>query len=633
MASKETRVLTEERARLRAEHTAGASGIAIVRGWSDCLDRVVTGLWEGLAGDDRCALVALGEYGRREPSPTSYVDLLVLRGSAHSDPSAPAKALSEELWEAGLEATLAVRSPREALERARSGIESETAFLDGRFLAGNLVLFEECQESVLAWSRQAPEGFLNRIRTATGARHLGEDDASACLEPDVLEGRGGLLDLATVRWIELICGPQRLAVARRELVEAADFLHRLRNQLHYCTERNTDLFQVEYHRPVAEALAGPESGPAPEVDLLRSLYERCRRVAWALECLLSPEMEEPEAAARFRALLPRAPAPDRPWPPEAREIFLGILAAGAEGRPVFRALDQWGALVQALPEWEAIRCLPPSNAYHRYAVDVHSFEVVTALVALGESHDQLTRQIAEAALPDRELLALAGLLHAIGKGTPDDHTVRGERLAGVALRRMGAQEPEISEIAWLVRNHLLLSETATRRDIGDENMVMELADQIGSLRRLRLLYLLSVADGLATGPSGWSAWKGTLVSRLFLRVAHVLERGELAGEDASTLAQTRREEIREAMTGFDPVALEHHLDRMPRAWLLSQSLGALVDQSRMMLEFRPAEELSIRTARDLEAETWEVLVVGEDRPGLFGKVSGTLALHDLNVLG
>ncbi len=603
----------------------------------------MVGLWEKLAGDDRCALVALGEYGRQEPSPTSDVDLLILRDPTDGDPTATAKTLSQELWEAGVEVGQTLCSPQEALDLACSQVECETAFLDGRFLTGNLALFEGWQRDVRTWSRQDPEGFLDRIRTATQARHLGEDDASACLEPDLLEGRGGLLDLATIRWIEAVCGPQELAVRKDELVEAADFLHRVRNELHYCTERNTDLFQLEYHRPVAEGLAGLQAGTdagsdsdsdsAHEIALLRSMYERCRKVAWALECLLVPGTADPEMAMRFHALLQSASESEPQWPPQAREVFLEILAAGEEGRAAFRALEQWGTLVRALPEWEAIRCLPPGNSYHRYAVDAHSFEVVASLVGLGESHDQLTRQVAKAAAPDQELLALAGLLHAIGKGTQDDHTVRGEKLAGAALRRMGVEEPEASEIVWLVRNHLLLCETATRRDIGDENMVMELADRIGSLRRLRLLYLLSVADGLAMGPSGWSAWKGTLVSRLFMRVTHVLERGELAGEDASVLAQERREEIREALAGFDAAALEHHLAHMPRAWLLSQSLGALVDQSRMMLEFQPVDELCIQAGPSREAGTWEALVVGEDRPGLLGKVSGTLALHDLNVLG
>jgi [protein-PII] uridylyltransferase len=198
---------------------------------------------------------------------------------------------------------------------------------------------------------------------------------------------------------------------------------------------------------------------------------------------------------------------------------------------------------------------------------------------------------------------------------------------------MGIEEPKASDVVWLVRNHLLLSRVATRRDIGDEALAAELADRIGSERRLRLLYLLTVADARATGPAAWSTWKSTLISRLFTRVTHVLRRGELAGADPSEVAADKIDAVKAALSGYSPSLVERHLADMPRAWLLSQSLRGLIDQSIQMLEFRREEELRIRAVAHPEAGIWEATVVANDRPGLFSRVAGVLALHQQSVLG
>src|SRR5205807_7960566 len=318
-------------------------------------------------------------------------------------------------------------------------------------------------------------------------------------EPDLMDGAGGLADLATIRWIEAVAGPREMPSEPGALTEAAELLHRVRNELHYITGRNTDVLQMQYHVPVAEALAPDASGPAPELELMRTLYESCRTIAFALDTLLSggDEGEAGTFVSLFQLGTDADPIPK--WSSQARESFVSLLSTGPEGRAGFRALERRGALATALPEWDGIRCLPQRSVYHRYAVDVHCYEVVAELAELRGSADELTRRVARESEADRETLLLAGLLPDIGKGSDEDHCLRGEMLARSAMDRMGIEEPQASDVVWLVRNHLLLSRVATRRDIGDEALAVELADRIGSERRLRLLYLLTVADGRATG--------------------------------------------------------------------------------------------------------------------------------------
>lgn len=633
MATKEIRNLKVERERIRARHVAGASGTFTVRQLSDALDTAVIGLWERLATGDRCALIALGEYGRQELSPGSSLDLLILHPWG-IDPTDAAKALSYELWGAELDLGYAVYTPEEALRLARTRVDSELRFLDARLLVGDDILFRDWKAELLAWSRRSPVDFLDRLAPVTRARRSSTDDACSCLEPDLMDGAGGLADLATIRWIETVGGPRELPSEPGALTEAAELLHRVRNELHYVTGRNTDVLQMQYHVPVAEALAPDASSPAPEVELMRSLYESCRTIAFALDTVLT-RGDEGGQVDTFVSLFPLGDdgAPNPKWSSLARESFVGLLSTGPEGRAGFRTLERTGALATALPEWDTIRCLPQRSVYHRYAVDVHCYEVVAELAELRGSADELTRRVARESEDDRETLLLAGLLHDIGKGSDEDHCLRGETLARSAMDRMGIEEPQASDVVWLVRNHLLLSRVATRRDIGDETLAVELADRIGSERRLRLLYLLTVADAHATGPAAWSTWKSTLISRLFSRVTHVLRRGELAGADTSEVAADKIEALKAALSEYPPGLLERHLAAMPKSWLLSQSPKGLIDQSIQMLDFRREDELKIRTVADPDAGIWEATVVANDRPGLFSRVAGVLALHRLNVLG
>ena len=633
MATKEIRNLKLERERIRSRHVAGDTGTFVVRQLSDALDSAVIGLWERIA-DDRCALIALGEYGRQELSPASSLDLLVLHPWG-TDPTDAAKALSYELWAAELDLGYALYTPEEALRLVRTRVDSELRFLDARLLVGDAELFKGWKAELMEYSRGSSAGFLDRLAPVTRARRSSTDDACSCLEPDLMDGAGGLADLATIRWIESVVGPKELPCEPGALTEAAELLHRVRNELHYITGRNTDVFQMHYHVPVAEALspdAPDPSGPAPEIELMRSLYESCRTIAFALDSLLNAG-EGPAEADSFLRLFSLEADPSETWPSAARESFVGLLSTGPEGRAGFRALERTGALATALPEWTGIRCLPQRSVYHRYAVDVHCYEVVAELAELRSSADELTRRVARESEADRETLLLAGLLHDIGKGSEEDHCLRGETLARSAIERMGIEEPQASEVVWLVRNHLLLSRVATRRDLGDEALAIELADRIGSERRLRLLYLLTVADARATGPAAWSTWKATLISRLFSRVSHVLRRGELAGADTSEVAADKIEALKAALADYPPAVLERHLSGMPKAWLLSQDMRGLVDQSIQMLEYRRGDELRIRAVANPDAGIWELTIVANDRPGLFGKVSGVLALHDLSVLG
>ena len=624
MPSREVEALREERHRLAQAHAAGASGLAIAHGLTEALDRAIRSVWERVGGSPSACLVAVGGYGRREMCPHSDVDLVVLH-HRREDVTGAAKALAYDLWDAGLELGYALHTPAEALRLAAQRLDSQTSFLDGRLITGDQALFDGWQERLPSRLRKGASGFVDALATATRERRAKAGDAGAELEPNLKEGRGGLRDLVTLGWlaragVEAGAEPDRLA-----LEEARQFLLRARHQLHYMADRRIDVLAMRDQAEVAAALGIAGDGLAPEDVLMRQLYVHCRAVAQALDRRL---FSVPVLTLGGQ---PGTALPE-PWPAEVRARFLGLLA-GPDPRTALESLDASGALVAALPELAGIRCLPQRNIYHRFAVDVHCWETVAALGALAGNDNPIVAEAAGQATDDRDLLALACLFHDIGKGSGQDHSVRGEVLAAQAGRCIGLEPAEVADLSWLVRHHLLLADTATRRDIRDERVILTIAEAAGSVRRLRMLLLLSAADGIATGPSAWSLWKAALITRLYSRAEHLLERGDVVGTDVTAAVRQREETLRGGLADYPAAAVEAHLANMPREWLLSQPPEELLRQSRAMLAPPPRGEIAISAELQPDSGIWEAAVVARDRPGLFSKVSGALGLHGLNVLG
>lgn len=187
-----------------------------------------------------------------------------------------------------------------------------------------------------------------------------------------------------------------------------------------------------------------------------------------------------------------------------------VARGGEPTVPVWEAFEAEGLITRLIPEWERVRCRPQRNAVHTWTVDRHLVETAVEASAL-------TRRVSR---PD--LLLVAALLHDIGKGLPGDHSEAGEPLARTVALRIGFDRADADVVATLVRHHLLLVETATRRDLDDPATVSSVAEKVDSLSTLELLHALTEADALATGPAAWSAWRGSLVTDLVGRVAAAL---------------------------------------------------------------------------------------------------------------
>jgi [protein-PII] uridylyltransferase len=197
---------------------------------------------------------------------------------------------------------------------------------------------------------------------------------------------------------------------------------------------------------------------------------------------------------------------------------------------VFEALDQEEVLFAWIPEWKSVRSLPQRNVLHRHTVDRHMVE--TAVHAAS-----LTRKVHR---PD--LLLFSALFHDIGKGSEEDHSERGERLIEPLALRIGFSPEDTATIKLLVKHHLLLSATATRRDLDDPATITSVAEVIPDLQSLELLHALSIADGEATGRAAWTDWKASLVAELVKRVELAITDNTVAQQPELTVAQRDRAE-------------------------------------------------------------------------------------------
>jgi [protein-PII] uridylyltransferase len=268
-----------------------------------------------------------------------------------------------------------------------------------------------------------------------------------------------------------------------------------------------------------------------------------------------------------------------PWPAEVRWSFLRLLAGGRSAVPILEQLDQEGLLSRLLPEWDRVRSLPQRHPWHRYTVDRHLIEAAAAA-------SELTRDV------DRpDLLLVGALLHDIGKGWPGDHSVVGEPVAAAIATRMGFAAPDVATVAALVRHHLLLPATATRRDIDDPATIERVASTLGhDPALLQLLHALAQADGAATSASAWSPWKAHLVAALVARV-----QAELGTEVV------------------DPEPVLHPGSAQASAPDLPGSGGAVT--------------VGIEDVADGQ----QVTITAPDRSGLLSTCAGVLALNQLDV--
>ena len=322
--------------------------------------------------------------------------------------------------------------------------------------------------------------------------------------------------------------------------------------------------------------------------------------------------------------------------PETIRAFEKILATPVMEFNVLNEMMNTGLLVALLPEIDAIVNRIQYDEYHLYPVDKHSLRALQVLKSFGTAHSLANDPFCDdlyKTVKHRKRLLWATLLHDIGKGkSGGDHAIKGALVAEQLMARLGYPAGDIEAVSALIRDHLLLIKAATRRDIYDEETAIVCARQIQSVDRLKMLFLLTVADSIATGPKAWNEWTAALLRALFFRVLKIMEKGELATREAvSMVEEKKRRVMEEAAPGEARAELEHLFSVMSPRYLLYAPTGEMKNHIRLHRELND-RDFVWHIDRSDKIGTRTVTVCAKDRPGLFSKIAGIFALNGIDVL-
>ena len=642
-------------------------------------------------------VIALGGYGRQELYPFSDVDLLLLHNwQAKKHMQAVSEDILYPLWDAGFDVGHSVRSIKDAVGFARNDFIFLVSLLDARFLTGDHALFDKLlakyRNKVLDGHRHEFVQTMEKLRLERRNKY---GSHSYLLEPHIKEGKGGMRDIQAMLWTaNAIFGLSGLAEmeesgmleseARQSFEASWNMLARIRNKLHYISRRHNDQLIFEYQEEMATAFGYEDSGGMLAVEhFMRHVYSHLQTIAVVTDLffehvhevlgLVSKDTSERELEKgiivrsdtlrlsvgeselaqrphllmrlflqaarkglsvhhRTRQLITRnLSLVDEQFQNSRRvkKIFLEILMHPGNPLPILETMLETGLLPAYIPEFGGVESLAQHDLYHIYTVDRHQLQTVAELTRLKEEKKDIFQS-----LPAPHLLYLAALLHDIGKGHHTDHSVLGAEMVEAVAKRMGLDSGEGKCLSFLIRYHLFLPEKALRRDLEDREFIHQTAEQMEDISQLSMLYLLSIADSKATGPSAWSSWKATLMSELFLKVKACLEAGCVspAGEDAGEEQGVNwlRDQVARLLEPDEQTRMV--LADLPADYLMSFTPEMVVHHLQLHREQSAMLENKVLLFPENRHGSWSLLMLSRDRQGLLAKLCGVLALHNLSVL-
>ena len=593
-------------------------GMRFARELCRVTDEWLASLWENAVAEvplkKRAALVAIGGYGRGELAPFSDLDVVLLHDGAKNVDEFASK-IWYPIWDAGVKLGHSVSTIKQIVELSRTELDTATAILTARHVAGDRELSAELRVTAEKSWQSSTKSRLPELMKRVRDRQAQSGETAFLLEPNLKEGYGGLRDVHALTWAEM--GGLTISGSDRATLDGGtDVITSVRVALHRSVGRPSEVLHLEEQDAVAEA-CGYRSADA----LMSSLSNAARSIAWvgdevwarvlaataparpdtpvapgvvlrkgeihideAVDVTADPSLVLRVAASAARQktridrisldrLAQQSPPMPTPWPAGAIDDLVGLLLTGHDAIPVLESLDQRGLWVKILPEWAPNRSRPQRNAYHRFTVDRHLWE---ATANASDLADRVSR-------PD--LLVLGALFHDIGKGYPGDHNDVGVELVGRIAPRVGLSNDDMKILQTMVQHHLLLPDVATRRDLSDSATIEFVVERVGTPLVLDLLHGLTEADSLATGPAAWGPWKADLVRELVGRTHQVL-------------------------SGVEPDRSE---------WRLFPDAEVLEMMAKGVTTFGVTHD--------------SLTVVTPDRPGTFSRVAAVLTLHGLAVLG
>ncbi|MDL1956781.1 MAG: [protein-PII] uridylyltransferase [Candidatus Desulfofervidus auxilii] len=475
---------------------------------------------------------------------------------------------------------------------------------------------------------------------------------------------------------------------RKNLEEALDFLWRVRNCLHYLSKHENDELSFGYQEKIAQFLGFKETENIKAVEnfmrmfftytfsikhitnlFLNRLLEKQKISFWKKYVAPGIYIQNNQLIVNDEKIFLKQPAllvKIYTWAAkfgvmlsfntqrllnktilklksslcnnlEIRDTFLEFLTTPKNLLPFLEDMTYQGLLCAIFPEWEKILHLPQHNLYHVYTTDLHAFHTINEIKNLREGKYKKEFPIftkAAQSIKDEEIdiLFLAAFFHDLGKGIGHPHQEVGAKEVEKILKRWQLPIEKQKEILWLIRYHLLLSHTAQRRDLGEEKIIIDTAQIVGNLNRLKMLYVLSFADAKASGPRAFTEWKMTLITELFLKLQRILKKGDFSHVDIRVKLQKIKENLTLKLKEILPEnKVFYYLEILPPRYLLNTPLKEILFHLEFIRKLNGKSAI-LHWENLSSLNHYKVTIASWDAPGLFAKIAGTFSLHGFNIL-
>lgn len=554
------------------------------------------------------AAIALGGYGAERLLPGSDLDLLILSDAPPSRVKPFAEAVFYPLWDSGLAVGHQVRSRKEHVRACAADLATLTASLTGRVVAGDRALGEQLLADVAARAAKARKRVLRELaaRPRPGSPYL--------LEPDLKDGIGGRRDLDELVWTAAVLAgrPTASPAPLGDLgILDADELAAVHRASVALTVARWTLHVTEPHHREILTLEAAEDVPLPPEAIAIALAD----VAHTL--------------TRVRRRVAGTRAPALPATPEA---LFRALGEGEGALPLLEEAAWAGVLEPLVPGLGEMMPLRRPGLAHTLTVGAHCL-AAAASIADAPARDPFAAEIL-ARLADRRPLLAATLTHDFGKREPGPgHAARGQEDAARACATLGIPEAGV-DASVLVREHLLLAEAASRYDADDEDAVLTIAARLGRRELVGPLYMLALADSLATGPGMWSPWRAALTGNLAARLDAALS-PDVEGAGIALAAEATRSAALALLAGGDD-SQRAFVERAPLRYLAStppRTVAAHAELAAPLVGRRDLAAAAISISAGPLDASWCVTVATLDRHGLFATLAGVFALSSLSILG
>ncbi len=322
--------------------------------------------------------------------------------------------------------------------------------------------------------------------------------------------------------------------------------------------------------------------------------------------------------------------------PEANQIFLSLLTSKGNPERSLRRMNETGVLGRFLPDFGRVVAMMQFNMYHHYTVDEHLIRTLGNMVEIekGDVVDELPLSTAVfASIQNRRALLVAAFLHDIGKGRKEDHSIVGARIARKVCPRLGLPAAETELVAWLIEQHLTMSNFAHSRDISDPGTVRKFADIVQSPERLKMLLVLTSADIRAVGPGVWNGWKGQLLRTLYHEAEPLVAGGHTHAPRAERIAEAQAE-LRAALPDWPAAEIDAFIARhYPNYWLRTDTATQLSHARVLKDAQRSRSKLATGVRTDAFTAVTELTVFAPNHARLLALFAGACAAAGANIAG